>query len=113
MLARRNRIVKQKDFEKVFKQGRSYYTKSLGAKTLVSQSEFNRFGIVISTKVSKKAVERNRLKRQIRQVLRELNKELESGFDLVIMVLPGFINQDYRTVKGEIERVFRKLRLLK
>lgn len=113
MLARQHRLVKQKDFERIFKQGKSYYTKLLGAKTLGSQLEFNRFGIVISTKVSKKATERNKLKRQIRQALRELDKNLKSGFDLVIMALPGFLNQEYKTVRDELGKIFKGLKLFK
>lgn len=112
MLAKQHRLVKQKDFERVFKQGRSYYTKLLGAKLLANQA-VNRFGIVISTKISKKATERNRLKRQIRQALRELDKKLKPGFDLVIMALPGFFNQEYGDVKGELKKVFLGLKLFK
>ena len=113
MLAKRHRLVKQKDFERVFKQGRSYYTKSLGVKILANQLKFNRFGIVISSKVSKKATERNRLKRQIRQAARELDKKLKPGFDLVIMALPGFLDQEYKIVAGELERIFTKLKIFK
>ena len=113
MLAKQNRLTKQKDFEKIFKQARSFYSKRLGVKAQVNQSALNRFGIIISTKISKKATERNRLKRQIRQAARELNKELKPGFDLVIMALPGFINQEYVIVKEEMEKIFLKLRLFK
>ncbi|MDO8667985.1 MAG: ribonuclease P protein component [bacterium] len=113
MLAKQHRLLKQKDFEKVFKRGKSFYTKLLGAKALTSELKFNRFGIVISTKISKKATERNRLKRQIRQAIRELNEELRSGLDLVVMALPGFLNQEYKTVKGELEKIFKALKLLK
>lgn len=113
MLAKQHRLVKQKDFEKVFKRGKAYYTKFLGAKILASQPELNRFGIVISTKVSKKATERNKLKRQIRQAIRELDKKLKSGFDIVIMALPGFLNQDYQAIKGGLERILKGLKIFK
>ena len=113
MLAKQHRLVKQKDFEKVFKQGRAFYSKLLGVKIIINQREFNRFGIVVSTKVSKKATERNKLKRQIRQAARELLKNLKSGFDIVIIVLPGFLNSEYKIVKGELEIIFKKLKFFK
>lgn len=113
MLAKRHRLVKQRDFAKIFKQGRSCYTKSLGVKILASQPGLNRFGIVISSKVSKKAIVRNRLKRQIRRAVRELDKELKSGFDLVIMALPGFLDQKYKIVVSELEKIFTKLKIFK
>lgn len=113
MLAKPHRLVKQKDFEKIFKQGRSCYSRLLGVKSLANQSEFNRFGIVISTKISKKATERNRLKRQIRQAVRDLDKKLKPGFDFVIMALPGFINQEYKAVEGELGKIFKGLKIFK
>ncbi|KKR91917.1 MAG: Ribonuclease P protein component [Parcubacteria group bacterium GW2011_GWC2_42_12] len=113
MLVKSHRLVKQKDFEKVFKQGRPYYTKFLGAMILANQLDFNRFGIVISSKVSKKATERNKLKRRIKQAIRGLDKKLKSGLDLAIMARPCFINQEYKIVAGELERIFTKLKIFK
>lgn len=113
MLARRHRLVKEKDFEKIFKRGKSFYTKLLGIKILANELAANRFGIIVSSKISKKASARNRLKRQIRQAARELDQELRPGFDLVIMVLPGFLRQDYKTIKSELEKIFTKLRFFK
>ena len=113
MLAKPQRLVKQKDFEKIFKRGKSYYTKLIGVKILAGQSGFNRFGIVISTKVSKKATERNKLKRRIRQALRELDKKLKPGFDLVVVALPGFLNQGYEIIEEELEKIFKGLKLLR
>jgi ribonuclease P protein component len=115
MLAKPQRLVKKKDFAGLFKQGRSYYTKSLGLKILASQLSLNlnRFGIVVSSKVSKKAVERNRLKRQIRQAIKEFDHELNKGLDFIIMALPGLKNYDYEAIKNELEKIFIKLKLLK
>lgn len=113
MLARQRRLVREKDFEKIFRQGKAYYTKLLGVKALASQAIFNRYGLVVSAKVSKKASDRNRLKRQLRAAVRGLDKKLISGLDLVIMVLPGLLKQDYKTIKSELERIFVKLKLFK
>ena len=38
----------------------------------------NRFGIIVSKKISKKAVERNRLKRQFREAIKNFDKEIRS-----------------------------------
>ncbi len=111
MLAKSHRLLKKKDFDRTFKQGKSFYTKFLGVKVLANQTEANRFGIIISTKISKKAVERNKLKRQIREILRPLNKKLKPGFDLIIIAAPSLLGQDYQSIKIELERIFFKLKL--
>lgn len=113
MLALQHRLTKKKDFEKIFKQGRAYYTKLLGIKILFNQTELSRFAVVVSAKVSKSSVKRNRLKRQIRQALRELSWEIISGFDLIIMALPGLLGKDYLVIKGELEKIFIKLKLFR
>ncbi len=111
MLAKQYRLSKEKDFEKVFKRGRANYTGQIGVKTIANQFRHNRFGIIVSAKVSKKATERNRIKRRIRQALRQLDKKLIGGYDVVIIALPGLLNLDYQAVKGGLERVFIKLKL--
>ena len=113
MLVKRLRLVKEKDFKKIFKLGKSFYTKIFRIKILANELGFNRYGIVISTKVSKKATERNKLKRQIRAVIKEFDKKLITGFDLVIVVSPLALNQEYKFIKSELERMLFTLRLFK
>jgi ribonuclease P protein component len=113
MLVKRLRLVKEKDFKKIFKLGKSFYTKIFRTKVLANELDFNRYGIVISTKVSKKATERNKLKRQIRAVIKEFDKKLITGFDLVIVVSPLALNQEYKFIKSELERMLFTLKLFK
>lgn len=113
MLARRRRLVKEKDFKKIFKLGKSSYGKIFRVKVLANGLEVNHYGLVISTKVSKKSVERNRLKRQFRAVIREFDKKLAVGFDLVIIVSPAALGQEYKFIKSELEKTLLALKLLK
>jgi len=113
MLTKQLRLVKEKDFKKIFKLGRSSYTKIFRLKILANELGTNRYGIVISTKVSKKAVERNKLKRQLRAVFKTLDKKLIPGFDLVIVVSPIALNQEYKFIQSELERIFLVLKLFK
>ncbi len=50
--------------------------------------EFSRFGIIISAKVSKKAVARNKIKRTIFNFIRLKKLHLNSSRDILIIVLP-------------------------
>ena len=113
MLAKSQRLARDRDFKKIFEQGESYYSKLLGVKAINNQRVLNRYGIIISAKVSKKAVERNRLKRQISQILKRLDKSLASGFDLAVVVLPAMLEQEGKAVKNELEKVLKKLKLFR
>jgi len=89
MLALNNRLKKQKDFENVFKNGKGFKKKFLYLKINKNGLEFTRFGFVVSTKVSKKAVERNRLKRIFRDIVRKNLERVVPGLDAVIVANPG------------------------
>ena len=62
MLKKENRLKKKKDFERIYKKGRGFKGDSLFLKILENKEELTRIGIVVSKKVSKKAVQRNKLK---------------------------------------------------
>jgi len=113
MLAKRLRLVKEKDFKTIFKLGKSFYAKIFRVKILANKLGFNRYGIVIRTKVSKKAVERNKLKRQLRSVIKEFDQKIITGLDLVIIVSPIALNQEYKIIKKELERILFTLKLFK
>ena len=112
MLARQNRLNKTRDFERVFKGGRPYYTKKIGIKALKNKLSVSRFGIVVSTKVAKKATKRNLLKRQLREIIRLRVLKIKQGYDFMIIALPGLSGLNYRELEKEVEGALKKLRVL-
>lgn len=111
MLPKINRLTKDKEFDAVFKRGRSNYDKIVGVKIMANKADVNRFGILISSKVSKKAVIRNKLKRQIRDILFKENDFLKVGYDFVIITLPEIRDKDSAEIKEALLNSFKKLRL--
>jgi ribonuclease P protein component len=111
MLSRLNRLTKNKEFENVFKKGRSSYDKILGIKTTSNNLGVVRFGILISTKVSKKAVERNKVKRRIREILRK-NLEKLNNCDIIVITLKGIIKNTYAEIERSIIFQLKRLRIL-
>jgi len=113
MLAKSQRLARDKDFAKIFKSGKSCYGKFFGIKAAANERGANRYGIIISAKVSKKAIERNKLKRQVREVIRRLDKKLISGVDLAVVVLPAALGRSFKSIGDELKMIFTKLKLLK
>ena len=112
MLPAANRLSKEKDFKKTFQKGKSFFTKILGVKILKNNLEASRFGIVVSTKISKKAVQRNKIKRQIREVLRLNLDKVKPGFDVVIITLPAIRDLKYADTEKELLTALKKLNIL-
>jgi ribonuclease P protein component len=83
MLKKVNRLAKARDIQKVFSRGRAFFNPQFGIKFLPS-SKPPRFTVVVSTKVFKKAVARNRLKRVVREYLRKHLTKFPGGDYMVI-----------------------------
>lgn len=66
----------------------------------------SRFGFITSKKVGD-AVIRNKLRRQFRETVRTNISRATNGFDVVIVVSPKAVGQDYSTLRGEIEKQLR------
>lgn len=113
MLAKANRLIKDKEFNRVFNPpaggGKANYDKIVGIRVIKNNLEINRFGILISVKVSKKSVIRNKIKRQIRGVIRLEMDKLRSGCDFVIICLPEIAGKKYEEIEKSIKRHFKKL----
>lgn len=78
MLKKVNRLAKDKDIQTTFVRGRAFFNHFFTIKFLPGSQE-NKFAVVVSTKVFKKANQRNRLKRLIREYLRKNLAVLKKG----------------------------------
>ncbi len=113
MLEKKNRIRLDKEFDRVFKTGQSFYGKVLGIKTAVNSLEYNRFGILVSLKVSKKAVIRNKIKRQIRSIISKEMPEMRAGKDVVIVVFSLILDKEFEDIKDILKTGFSRAKLYK
>lgn len=113
MLPKNHRLTKTKDFDKVFKEGRSSYDKIMGVKASANGLAASRFGILISAKISKKSVVRNRLKRQIGETLRKELASIRPGFDVMIITLPSIRAAGAPDIQASLKRNLGKAGLLK
>ena len=114
MLPVKYRLAKRKDIERVMKRGRSFFVKDIGIRIAKNNLDNSRITVVTSLKVSKKAVDRNRLKRQIREIIRlEIIPKIKPGFDGVINTRKGLLNLSHRELGKLAVNLFKKSRLIK
>lgn len=79
------------------------------APPLVSPS---RFGISISRKVSKHAVVRNRIKRQLQAIIQRNLSRIGPGWQVVIIVRPSAVECGFDEFLRELEYLLKKLKIL-
>ena len=112
MLESKNRLKKEKDFQSVFEKGRGVREDGLFFKMQQRGEGAPRLGVVVSKKVSKKAVDRNRIRRVIQAQAREHMKRMKDGVDGVIVVLPEFRETTPRGLAQVINTLFTKASIL-
>jgi ribonuclease P protein component len=91
-MKRRNRLSRSRDFDAVYRKGRSVSTRYLvlyGFPRADEVEEESRLGLAVSRKVGG-AVERNRVKRRLRAAFEQLEESVPPGRDFVLIVRPGF-----------------------
>src|SRR3989344_862732 len=113
MLPKTNRLRKEKDFGKLFKKGKSFKEGFLILKIVKNDLKESRFGFIVSQKVSKKAVLRNKVKRRLRDIVRRNIKNIEKGIDAALIALPGLEKKNFLETKGILEALFKKAGLVK
>ncbi len=86
MLSQKFRLTGSKNFKKVQDEGLIFQSASFGIAYLDRKDAVpSRFAFIVSTKISKDAVDRNRFKRTMSEAVRTSTIDLKSGFDVVFL----------------------------
>ena len=124
MLTRPYRLTRMKDYEILFKEGRFVGGNLVNAKIWrIEPEKYPRrdymkmdlkIGFVVSTKISKSAVKRNRVKRQMREVVRLLVKagRIKTGFIIAILAKVNILGKEYNEIEISVMDVLSRGRIL-
>ena len=96
---------KKKDFKQAHK-GKTIAGKLIFLKVQKNNLDVSRFGFVVSLKISKKAVIRNKIKRSLREVVKDFKIK---GFDIIIMVKPEIVDKTYQEIKKDFENIIKNI----
>ncbi|MEZ3485735.1 MAG: ribonuclease P protein component [Lachnospiraceae bacterium] len=99
-------LKKNKDFQTVYKKGKSYANKYLVMYVLRNQADRNRLGISVSRKVGNSIV-RHRLTRLIRESYRLQEDRFRCGYDIVVIARIGAKEKNYHDIDSAMLHLAR------
>jgi ribonuclease P protein component len=102
---RRARLLKHSDFEQVYKQGRRHFSSHMTVFYLRQVEGEARVGLTVG-RVLGGAVQRNRIKRRLREAVRLRRSLLKGAVDVVINPKKSVLTVEFPVVLEEVSRAF-------
>jgi len=114
MLPKVSRLSKAPDFKKVKEEGKLLQSEDFGLAYFTRGDVLpSKFGFVVSTKISKKATERNRVKRMLRESVRKVISEVKPGVDILFLGKKSLLKTTFDKTTKEVRQSLVKANLLK
>lgn len=109
MLPKHKRISKD-SFKSILLKGTMYHADHFTLRTLPSEKEG--FAVLVSKKVAASAVDRNRIRRRVYSLLRDLLPQIKASSKNVISAKVGAKSLSFESQKEEVLKLLQKARLI-
>ena len=109
-------MIKRKyEFKRVFSKGKFFNSNFINMYIIKNNNNYNKLAIAVSRKYGK-AVYRNRFKRLIKENYREIEENLNFGYNILFIINKGKITEykkiDYYNIKNDMIKLFRNSGIL-
>jgi ribonuclease P protein component len=110
MLSRLHRLSSSKRIEIIKSRGQRVENNFLLLFWLKQKEDVNltRVAFVVSSRVSKRAVTRHKVKRRLREVIRSLLSQIKPGLDMVIIAKPEARKLDFTKLAQGVSQLFQQ-----
>lgn len=110
MISKKFRFHGRGVLKKLYKNSRPVRSQSMVLRSQVLPHRSNsRFAVVVSKKIAKSAVVRNRIRRRIYEILRNCHSEIDSRDYVVIVTSPDIINISHEDLKNQLLSLINKV----
>lgn len=111
MLNKKNRLTKRKEFGYIYKNGKKAYSNDLTLIYIETKLANPRFGFVVTKKIGK-AVVRNKIKRQLSEIVR-LNLHLfNKKFNYIFVAKPSITEKSFNDIKDSVFKLLSREKLV-
>ena len=110
-MRRKYRLRRNSDFQQVRQHGKVYASPFMVLAFVRNELDHSRFGFVTSKRLGK-AVQRNKIKRRMREATRLQLSYIKPGFDLVIIARQPICKATYQEIEKTLLHLLKKSNLL-
>ncbi len=108
MLPKTHRLRRMRDFALLSQKGRVVYGPFFTLRFRASDAP-TRVGFVVSTKIYKRAHDRNRTKRRLREAIRLIQVSWPEKQDILLIARPEARDAPFEDIKAAVLRAFEKM----
>ena len=99
------------EFRRLYYRGKCASGRAVAVYCLKNRRGLNRLGLTVGAKLGC-AVERNRIRRRLRECYRAFEPELKLGYDVVIVARGRAVGLEFGKLRAELSRAFGSLGLI-
>lgn len=110
MLAKVYSLKGERNIDEVLKKGKRVQSDNFGAFYLDKKNEdLPKFAFIISKKISKLAVHRNRVKRAMSESVRQNINIANKGYNFVFLAKKTIVNRSTEEIMGEVRKFLKRI----
>ena len=102
--------IQKGDIVRIMKEGAAYHSPSFSLKVLKNEVQKPLFAVIVSKKVAKTAVSRNRNKRRVREVLRKEARKIPQDRFYVVMLKKDLNKSVFLDIHNELKELLARVR---
>jgi len=104
-LAKKYRLKKRKDFEAVKKKGKLVSGPLFSLLVLKEKSAGPKFAFIVSKKIDKRAVVRNKIRRRLAEAVRQILPKISANLKVIFLARPRLKEAKFKDIIRELKRM--------
>lgn len=111
MLKKKYRVKNFRDFKELLTSGEYFGVKEFYIKFTKNNLDYSKISVVVPIKIDKRAVVRNRIKRQLSEIIRSMYKDIKPGFNIVFFCKSPIVDAKPDSIKEQTKKVLTDSKL--
>ncbi len=107
-LSRAERITSTSEFKSALKDGAFYSGRAVKLVVVSNKCGISRIGVSLRKATFKRAVDRNKMRRRLKEIFRLNKQDLEKGYDIVVIPRSGALGLEFSELKNEFLKAIKK-----